>query len=255
MFGEWSNNLTQLNADFISSGPVKYVVIPNFFTEEWANKLNDEFPLPDTGGAPWKKFDDPIEKRYTLWEFNDIQSVVETFRAAQTQHFINCIEQITGFSNIIIDPNYEHGSGLIAMPRGGKLGIHLDYNINKQSGKQRRCNLLVYLNKVWKTEYGGSLQVGDSVDACRDIAAPAWNTAIIIENSNCSYHGVPRPLECPEGQYRKAIAMYYSSEPTENAVMSYRAVWFPTVDDMDIKKLYEMRNIRALTPEDWREKC
>lgn len=250
MLGEWTASIAQIRKDFAESGPVKFVVIKNFFTEEWANKIHEDFPTPD---ATWKKFDDPIETRYTLWDFKAIPSVVESVKGVHSPAFVKYIEEITSYENILIDPNYEHGSGLQAMPRGGKLGIHLDYNINKQSGKQRRCNLLVYMNKDWKEEYGGALQVGPSVDSLKDIVAPAWNTAIILENSNISYHGVPQQLKCPEGEYRKSIAVYYSSDPLENAEMRYRAAWFPDPihgSNSKLKNLYDIRSTRAITTED-----
>jgi Rps23 Pro-64 3,4-dihydroxylase Tpa1-like proline 4-hydroxylase len=45
--------------------------------------------------------------------------------------------------------------------RGGKLGIHADYNYHKHYGLDRRLNLLVYLNKDWREEYGGHLELWD----------------------------------------------------------------------------------------------
>ena len=115
---------------------------------------------------------------------------------------------------------------------------------------------MVYLNKEWKDEYGGALQIGDSPNTCKDIVAPVWNTAIIVENSKVSYHGVPVPLKCPEGEFRKNIATYYSSVPLENADMRYRAAWFsaPTeADNPKLQKLCEIRNNRPLTDDDLKE--
>ena len=253
MFGEWTGNLKHLHAEFQESGPVKYVLINNFFTEEWANKLYNDFPSPEDGSAPWKKFDDPVERRYTLWNFKGIPSDVSAVEAAHKPEFIKYIETITGFENILIDPCYEHATGLTAIPRNGKLGIHLDVNINKQSGTQRRCNLLIYLNKDWEDSYGGHLCVGDSPSTCRNILAPSWNTAIILENSSVSYHGVPIPLSCPEGVFRKNLAIYYSSLPLANADSRFRASWFPGPEHPvapRLQRLYDIRSERAITPED-----
>ena len=61
---------------------------------------------------------------------------------------------ITGISDLESDP-YLHGAGLHAYPHNGKLDVHLDYSIHPVSGKERRVNLIIYLNKDWRDDYGG----------------------------------------------------------------------------------------------------
>ena len=39
--------------------------------------------------------------------------------------------------------------------------MHLDYSIHPISGKERRVNLIVYLNKDWKEEFLGEVQLWD----------------------------------------------------------------------------------------------
>ena len=262
MFGSWTTDIEGLHKKFIDSGSVKYVAIENFFTEEWANKLHDDFPLPGTTDAPWKKFDDPVEKRFIMWNIEQIPSIVDTIKSVHSSTFINIVEKITGFEDIIIDPCYKHATGIAAYPRDGKLSIHLDVNINMESRAQRVCNLLVYLNKDWKDEYNGNLQVGDTPYTCKDIVAPHWNTAIIMENSPVSYHGLPKRLKCPDGYFRKNLAIYYSCIASETADMRFRSQWFPSSDQViteKLKKFYETRTARPITDEDlkswptWRE--
>jgi len=157
MFGRWVDNIDSLHKQYIESGPVKYVVIKDFLTEEWAETLHSDFPIPEATDARWKKLDDPIERRFIMWNCKNIPSIVKTIDGAHNPEFIGYIERITGSDNLIIDPSYQHTTGLTAMTRNGKLGIHLDVNINRESGVQRRFTLLVYLNKEWKDEYGGAL--------------------------------------------------------------------------------------------------
>jgi hypothetical protein len=256
MFGDWTNRIDSLHTEFLESGPVKYLVINDFFTEEWANKLYSDFPIPGKTNAPWKKLDNPVERRFILWEYNEIPSVVRTVEATHSLTFINLIEKITGSYNLLIDPKYQHATGLIAMTRNGKLSTHLDVNINMESKMQRRYTMLIYLNKDWKDEYGGSLQIGDSPNTCKDIMTPAWNTAIIVENSKISYHGVPVPLTCPEGEFRKCLGIYYSSIPLDGADKRYRATWFPSPKQIispKLQKIYEIMNDRAITEDDLKD--
>jgi len=256
MFGDWTIRIDSLHKEFINSGSVKYVIIKDFFKEDWANKLHDDFPIPGVGDSPWKQLDDPVERRFVLWDCKNIPSIVNTIEATHTTEFIRHIEEITGTNNLFIDPSYHYSTGLTAMTRNGKLSTHLDVNINRESGVQRRFSLLVYLNKDWKDEYGGALQIGDSPNTCKDIVAPAWNTAIIVENSKISYHGVPIPLKCPEGEFRKNLVSNYSSIPLENADIRYRASWFPSPTQIltpKLQNIYKIRNNRPITSDDLKD--
>jgi len=46
------------------------------------------------------------------------------------------------------------------------------------------------MNKDWKDEYGGNLELYD--------VYPKFNTAIIFRTSVISYHGLPTPIKCPK---------------------------------------------------------
>jgi Rps23 Pro-64 3,4-dihydroxylase Tpa1-like proline 4-hydroxylase len=42
---------------------------------------------------------------------------------------------------------------------GSRLEMHLDYSIHPITGKERRVNLIIYMNKDWKEEWGGELNL------------------------------------------------------------------------------------------------
>ena len=56
---------------------------------------------------------------------------------------------------MIPDPEYQ-GSGLHMTSKGGKLGIHSDFN-KKIFMPQlyRRVNIFIYLNQDWDSDWGG----------------------------------------------------------------------------------------------------
>jgi Rps23 Pro-64 3,4-dihydroxylase Tpa1-like proline 4-hydroxylase len=47
--------------------------------------------------------------------------------------------------------------GLHTHARGGKLNVHLDYDIHPKLELQRYLNLIIYLTPGWKPEWGGGL--------------------------------------------------------------------------------------------------
>jgi len=70
-FGEWINNVDELNKSFISGLPFENIVIDNFLSEEYVNKIYNSFP---TNYDNWYKYINPIEFKYT---FDKIETLEE----------------------------------------------------------------------------------------------------------------------------------------------------------------------------------
>ena len=123
--------------------------------------------------------------------------------------FLAFLERLTGINGLIADPHLR-GGGVHIIRRGGKLGIHADFNHHKRLKVFRRLNLLLYLNGAWDEAWGGHLELWnrDKTRCCRRIA-PVFNRTVIFDTSNFSYHGHPEPLECPHNESRKSLALYY----------------------------------------------
>ena len=96
--------------------------------------------------------------------------------------------------------------------RGGVLKVHTDFNRHPNLSLDRRINVLIYLNKNWKEEYGGHLELWDKdMTKCIKKIAPTFNTMVIFSTTDFSNHGHPDPLNCPNERSRKSIALYYFS--------------------------------------------
>lgn len=262
--GEWTNpeNLEKLHESFTTATPYEHVVIPEFFHNDVANKLLETFPDPLDADYDWKLYDNPIEKKYTLNVFDNLPEMKEVFNLLQSDAVVNSISTITGIKSLESDP-YFHGAGIHAYPSRGKLDMHLDYSIHPITKKERRVNLIIYMNPAWKDEYGGNLELWDStLQTHTKVIAPSWNTAVLFRTNNISYHGLPRPIQCPLGKYRRSLAIYYVSDATETAQPRYKAEFFPYPNqpvNNHLAKLYEIRKHRVITPSDlddwpeWRE--
>lgn len=259
MFGDWINNLDSLNEQFKNAKPFEFVQINGFFSEEVANKLYNEFPDP-LGASQWKHYDNPLEQKYALNNFEGLPEYKSVLDALQSNDVITKMRSITGIENLESDPHL-HGAGIHAYPHNGKLDVHLDYSIHPVSGKERRVNLIVYLNKDWSNDYRGHLQLWNSdMSECKSIIVPSFNSAVLFRTSDISYHGLPEPLRCPPGTYRKSLAIYYVSPARPEAPLRLKAEFFPLPSqqvDERLQKLYDIRKQRLLTKEDlwstWRE--
>jgi Rps23 Pro-64 3,4-dihydroxylase Tpa1-like proline 4-hydroxylase len=199
-----------LRERYRAARPFPHVVINDFFHPDLLEQVLGEFPAP--GALRWQKFDNEREiklasaaeasfgpaTRLLLYHLNSIT-------------FLDFLGEVTGIPNLLSDPCFD-GGGLHQIVRGGKLGIHADFNQHARYRLDRRLNLLVYLNKDWREDYGGHLELWDrSMTRCEARIAPLFNRVVIFGTTDYTYHGHPEPLDCPEGRTRKSLALYYFS--------------------------------------------
>jgi hypothetical protein len=196
--------------EYATAKPYPHVVFDNFFDPAILDLVLQEFPKP--GQINWQKFDNGQEIKLASAREASFGPVTRLlFYHLNSMTFLQFLSEVTGIPNLISDPGFE-GGGLHQIVRGGKLGVHADFNRHRDFGLDRRLNLLVYLNKDWKSEYGGNLELWDrEMSKCEGRVAPLFNRVMIFGTTDFTYHGHPDPLQCPEGMTRKSMALYYFS--------------------------------------------
>jgi Rps23 Pro-64 3,4-dihydroxylase Tpa1-like proline 4-hydroxylase len=191
--------------------PFKHIVIDNFFPEELAKQCLDSFPSLDD--PIWDRSNDPeIEiKLRTNWksEFDIPDGILPAIRILNSSVFLKAMAQRIGIPKLIPDP-YFTGGGLNATVRGGLLDVHIDGNYHDATGLNRRINAIVYLNPGWQQGWGGEFGLYDKTgDVCLKEVAPLFNRLVIFDTHDYSFHGLPNPLNFPEGDARRSIILYY----------------------------------------------
>lgn len=193
---------------FRSGKPFSHVVIDNFLPQEMAELFLKEFPEPsEMDDSTYQKYENKIALSPHNPECpHQIEDTLHTFSSSK---FIAFLETITSIDGLIPDPHFI-GAGLQQTMNGGKLGIHVDFNLHKGLGLYRRLNVLIYLNKDWKDEYGGHFELWDiNTNSCVEKILPIFNRCVIFETSSFSLHGLPDPIQVPDGVSRKSIVLYY----------------------------------------------
>lgn len=198
------------HSTYINAKPFPYVVFDDFFPRAIVDEVLAEFPEP--GAIKWHSFDNAQEiKLASAAEASFGQATRLFMYHLNSATFLQFLSIVTGIDNLIPDPRFE-GGGLHQIVRGGKLGIHADFNKHRDFALDRRLNLLLYLNKDWREEYGGHLQLWDrEMGHCEAKVLPIFNRVMIFGTTDFTYHGHPDPLACPEGMTRKSLALYYFS--------------------------------------------
>lgn len=203
-------SLATKGLQYRAAKPFPHIVIDNFIDPDMLQKVAEEFSTSDRAG--WHHSEGPHEKKSSSEDEQPFgpftRALVHVLNAGP---FVTFLEKLTHIEGIISDPHLR-GGGLHEIKRGGKLGVHADFNFYQRLKLYRRLNLIIYLNAGWRDEWGGHLELWDrDGKAPIERIAPIFNRAVIFDTSNSSYHGHPSPLQCPEDQSRKSIALYYYS--------------------------------------------
>ncbi len=212
-YDRWNASLAADKAAYATADPYPHAVLENFLTEEVAQAARASFP--EVGSESWINYVHVNEKKHGLNKIDqmpaEIRAVIEELNS---ESFLVYLRELTGIDKLIPDWDLE-GGGLHQSPRGGYLNIHADFTVHPHKRHwRRRVNVLVYLNTDgWKEEWNGHLELWDrEMKACAQKVYPIFNRAVIFNTDADSYHGLPDPLKCPEGETRRSIALYYFTE-------------------------------------------
>ncbi len=202
--------IEQLKQDFNTAKPCKYIVLPNFLTEELANTLYENFPKIDTLNVKRKSINENKSEDYHFDRFHPAFNKIKTVLAHPD--FIKNVEYITGL-NDLVSTNDALGAGVHQGANGSYVDIHIDSNYNAKENLWRRLNLLIYLNKNWKPEYGGDLELWDQkMTQCEAKVPCDFNRAVIFLTDETTPHGYSK-ITVPDGETRKSFYTYYSNTP------------------------------------------
>lgn len=221
-FALLDSEISDLQQTFNGARPFRYLVIDNFLSPETAEEMCHSFP--DTSVGIWNRTT-YINQRNKLQSsevsFNPLFKQV--FTELNSERMLNFLHTLTGVSGLTGDDKF-FGAGLHQSMNGAFLDVHVDFNVHPDSQLYRRLNLLVFLNKDWKSEYGGELEFWDMENRrCVEKIVPAFNRCVIFETTEKSFHGHPSPLQVPEGLTRKSLATYYYTEQIPEGVTNVPA--------------------------------
>jgi len=198
-----------LRDQYACAEPFPHIVLDGLFDDADLDIVLREFPSAEA--TRWMKFDNPQEKKLGFYhELSEIKPPVRRFLDAMNGfEMLTFLERLTGIEGLIPDP-YFGGGGLHQIEAGGFLKIHADFNVHPKLKIDRRLNMLIYLNRDWRDEYGGHLELWDAaMRSCVKRILPAFNRTVIFTTTDTSYHGHPDPLTPPPGQTRKSVSLYY----------------------------------------------
>jgi hypothetical protein len=202
-----------LRESFLHARPFKNTVIENFFEPDFAERLLTDFPVFDPtlarneiyGGVWGKAVNTRIKQISPAYE--------ELYGLIGSAEFLDLMGEVSDIPGLLPDPAL-YGGGTHENLHGQDLDPHVDFNYDEPQKLHRRLNLIVFLNKGWKGDWGGSLEIHSNprrpAENRIESYEPLFNRAVLFETNEYSWHGFPR-IELPEGERhrsRKSISIY-----------------------------------------------
>jgi len=186
------------------------MVIDNFLEPGLAEEIGRSYPTFEQASREGFVFNFVNEQRKI--QITDSKKFPQAVRqlndAISAPGFLADLEYITGIPRILADEQLI-GGGMHLTGSGGRLDVHVDFNLIEDRKLFRRLNILLYLNPIWNESWGGHIELWDrTVRHCAYRCVPALNRCLIFETSDISYHGVAR-VTAPEGVVRQSFAAYY----------------------------------------------
>jgi Rps23 Pro-64 3,4-dihydroxylase Tpa1-like proline 4-hydroxylase len=233
----------ELHKEYINAKPYPWIELPRFLNQDVADYSHFTFPNINEN---WYSYSNELERKFAI---DDIDRMPDThaqiMMVLNSRPMVKFLEDLTGIPGLITDHTWR-GAGLHQSEKGGKLAIHSDRQIHPTLNIYRRVNLIIFLNKFYKSDYGGDLEFwSKDMKKCVQSIEPSYNKCVIFSTSADSYHGCPDPWM--GASTRKSIVSYYwtSSYPadlplnTESTKFQLRPV---DNKAKGIKELIEKRN-------------
>ena len=201
----------EIKKDYQSKKPFRYVMFEGFFKPEVVDSIYSSYPkVTDDGSWNGTTYIDQ-KKKFQKTQFEEGSIFNKVFEELNSPEFLKWLEYVSEVEDLEGDAEL-FGGGLHQSINGAFLNVHVDYNFHPTTKHHRRLNVLVYMNKEWKDEYEGHLELWDLSHDKKTLLgkyAPEFNRCVIFETNEISFHGHPKPLKTPDDVNRKSIATYY----------------------------------------------
>jgi len=206
-------NRSDLHTQFISGEPFPLLVMDHFLPTTVVNGLSEEI-------AAFQDFQKTNDYIFAKNKFENPSIDMLGPNGAAIKELLLSPEMAEALTliygtRVFVDPDFV-GGGLHRGGEGSFLDMHADFNLHPRNRRWiRELNILLYLNKKWRPEYGGNLDLRHAHTGETGSIEPVFNRLVLMLTKDFTLHGY-KPITFPSGQFRTSIATYAYSEAGAN---------------------------------------
>jgi Rps23 Pro-64 3,4-dihydroxylase Tpa1-like proline 4-hydroxylase len=204
------DSVRTLHDRFAQARPFRHLVLEGLFAPRLLECVDAEFSA--MRGADWERYDNRNERKMGTRPSARLGPASQLyFDLVHSRRFVDFLGRVSGIDGLVTDPML-CGGGLHKIPAGGRFAVHLDFNKHPVTRLDNRLVFITYLNRDWKKQYGGALQLWDAdTDSCAAEILPVFGRSVLLNLSSRSLHGHPDPVRAPDGRTRRSVAAYFYS--------------------------------------------
>lgn len=223
-----------------AKSPYPYACFDDFLPPEILEKVRAELNSLPEAEESFYRAQEKLKSQFVAERLPSYTR--ELLYSLNSRPFLLFLESLTGIEGLIPDP-YFAGGGVHVVANGGHLDIHADFNHHGKLNLERRLNILIYLNKGWQEEWGGSFEVWEN-DMSRKVASfvPTFNRMLCFSTGSETMHGNPQPVNHPEGEPRMSIALYYYTATWDSTRKAHSTLFKPRPGTADQRDGMEARH-------------
>lgn len=230
-------DVASLNTLYNENKPFPHLVFKDFIDRDLLNAVESEYPDLEKLNSK-EGFSNDKEVKFASKGYADLSS--SAFRLVaflNSDIFLRYLKSLTGIHETLICDPYLYGGGYHQIKKGGFLKVHVDYTKHPSLNLDRRVNLLIYLNKNWKSDWGGYLELYKYKHYEKPVISikPEFNTCVIFSTTSYTYHGHPDKLNCPTDNSRRSLSLYYFSTGRPKDELQRKHLYANTTDFIGTK--------------------
>ena len=242
------SNLTKALSKFNDQKPFPYAIVDNFFNKSIAMKLGKEFlNYNDKNLHVYNNYCE-VKRACNNWNLFP-PLTYKIFTILNSEKILKIISKKLNIAKISPDHGL-NGGGWHLMSKNGKLNPHLDYVVHPKINLQRKFNLIVFLSRKWKKNWGGETCFYSKNNKNKNMPGkltnkiyPKFNRAILFDVSQYGWHSVEL---IKTEKIRKSIAVYYLINPKNNTKNKrQKALYAPTKKQINNKKVLKFIKLRS----------
>lgn len=213
-------NKDRFRETFLHAKPFCHLAVDDFCDKNKLEQLYNEVPDIETPSADYVFGKNKFEKS-KFWTMGGLFQ--ELFDDLTSKRFEEWIKYVTN-EDVFVDAGF-YGGGIHQGKAGSFLDMHADFNYHPlKENWFRNLNLLLYMNKDWKKEYGGELRLEHSETGEKVEVDVPFNRFVVMHSRGYTLHGYD-PIRFPVGKYRTSVAAYAFTLHEKQLEESRTTVW------------------------------